>query len=75
MKGGVYMADQNMGQVNPIQVQKFLKGVDYPCSKDELVHKAEEEGADQNVVQTLQHMPMEKFNSPNDVTQAIGKIL
>ncbi len=71
------MADQartGTGYVNPIQVQKFLKGVDYPCSKQDLLQKAKEEGADENVLQTLQRMPMDRFNSPNDVAQAIGKI-
>ncbi len=61
-------------RVNPIQVQKFLKGVDYPCSKQDLITTARREGADQNVLQTLQAMPMERFNSPNDVAEAIGKI-
>lgn len=62
------------GHVNPIQVQKYLKGVDYPCSKNELVNKAKGEGADNNVIETLKEMPMNQFNSPNDVAQAIGKI-
>ncbi|HXS15446.1 MAG TPA: DUF2795 domain-containing protein [Candidatus Saccharimonadales bacterium] len=60
--------------VNPIQVQKFLKGVDYPCKKDDLVKKAQEEGADENVISTLKEMKMDSFNSPNDVAQAIGQI-
>ena len=60
--------------VNPVQVQKFLKGVDYPCSKDDIVKKAQEEGADENVLKTLQSMPMDKFNSPNDIAQAIGQM-
>ncbi len=72
------MADQKAqkqaGYVNPIQVQKYLKGVDYPCSKQDLVNRAKQEGADANVLQTLQAMPMERFNSPNDVAEAIGKI-
>lgn len=59
-------------RVNPIQVEKYLKGVDYPCSKDELVKTAEREGADDNVIQTLEDMPGKSFNSPNDVSQAIG---
>ncbi len=72
------MADKDSqkqsGYVNPIQVQKFLKGVDYPASKQDLVQKARQEGADENVIKTLQDMPVERFNSPNDVAQAIGKI-
>ncbi len=62
------------GTVNPIQVEKFLKGVDYPCSKDDLIKKAQEEGADQDVISTLEKMKMDNFNSPNDVAQAIGEI-
>ncbi len=65
---------QQTARVNPIQVQKYLKGVDYPCSKQELVNTAKREGADDNVIQTLERMPMDRFNSPNDVAQAIGKI-
>lgn len=63
-----------MQHVNPIQVQKFLKGVDYPVNKNELVEKAREEGAGQNVIETLQSVPMDNFNSPNDVAQGIGQI-
>lgn len=60
--------------VNPVQVQKFLKGVDYPTDKDDLVRTAKDQGADENVINTLQNMQMEDFNSPNDVTEAIGKM-
>jgi hypothetical protein len=60
--------------VNPIQVQKFLKGIDYPVKKDDLIKTAKDEGADDNVINTLEQMPMEDFNSPNDVAEAIGKI-
>ena len=63
-----------MAKVNPIQVQKFLSGVNYPASKDDLIKKAQQEGASQDVVSTLQQMPGDRFNSPNDVSQAIGKI-
>ncbi len=71
------MADQartKTGYVNPIQVQKYLKGIDYPCNKQQLVDKAKQEGADENVIRTLQAMPMDNFNSPNDVAEGIGKI-
>ena len=60
--------------MNPVQVQKYLKGIDYPCTKDDLVKTAEREGADDDIIQTLEKMPEDKFNSPNDVSQAIGKI-
>jgi hypothetical protein len=60
--------------VNPIQVQKFLKGVNYPCSKADIISTAQREGADANVVSTLKRMNRNEFNSPNDVAQALGQI-
>ncbi len=60
--------------VNPIQVQKFLSGVDYPASKQELVEHAKDEGADRNVIATLENMPGRKFDSANDVSKAIGEM-
>lgn len=66
--------DQAQTIVNPVQVQKFLSGVDYPTTKDDLVQTAKKQGADDNVLNTLENMPMDEFNSPNDVTEAIGKM-
>lgn len=63
-----------MANVNPIQVQKYLEGVNYPASKDDLVKKAKDEGASEDVIQTLQKMPGQQYDSPVDVSQAIGKI-
>lgn len=62
-----------MAKVNPIQVQKFLKGVDDPVGKDELVEHAQRHGADDAVIATLERIPMERFNSPNDVAEGMGK--
>ncbi|GII21520.1 DUF2795 domain-containing protein [Planosporangium mesophilum] len=58
--------------VNPIQLQKFLKGIDYPADKNTLLQRARENGADDNVVRTLQELPRDRFNSPNDVSEAVG---
>jgi hypothetical protein len=63
-----------MAKVNPIQVQKFLKGVDYPVSKQELLKNAQKEGADDNVRSMLEQLPDEKFQTPAEVSQAIGRL-
>lgn len=59
---------------NPIEVQKYLKHVDYPATKDDLVNEAEEEGADVKVIHTLRDLPKDKFSNPTDVSRAIGDI-
>jgi hypothetical protein len=64
-----------MARVNPIQVQKFLKGIDCPVSKKDLVKLAQEQGADENVPSALEQLPCDEFNSPNDVSEATGKLM
>ncbi|HEY9665565.1 MAG TPA: DUF2795 domain-containing protein [Coleofasciculaceae cyanobacterium] len=63
-----------MAVVNPVQIQKFLKGVDYPASKQDLIEHAKEQGADENVCSTLERMPDEQYETPADVSKAIGNI-
>ncbi|MFB9905736.1 DUF2795 domain-containing protein [Allokutzneria oryzae] len=58
--------------VNPIQVQKFLSGIGYPAKKDDIVRHAEQQGADGKVLSTLRALSRNDFNSPNDVSEAIG---
>jgi Protein of unknown function (DUF2795) len=58
--------------VNPIQLQKFLGGIDYPARKQDLLDRAKKSGADQNVMNTLKSLPRDRFNSPNDISEAIG---
>ncbi len=58
--------------VNPIQLQKYLSGIDYPARKQDLVARAKQQGADKNVLSTLESLRREEFNSPNDVSEAIG---
>ena len=63
-----------MAKVNPIQVQKFLKGLNYPATKEQVVEHAREQGADENVVSVLEKMPDEQYQTPADVSQAIGRV-
>jgi hypothetical protein len=53
-------------------VQRYLKHVDYPATKEALIHTAEDEGADDAVLNTLGDLPDEEFESPKTVVQAIG---
>jgi hypothetical protein len=63
-----------MAKVNPIQVQKFLGGMDYPATKDEIVNHAKSKGADENIMDTLEQLPEDDYETPADVSKAIGQI-
>jgi hypothetical protein len=58
--------------VNPIEVQKHLRGVDYPASKDELIATAESNDAPQEIIEALQAMEGSEFEGPDDVMEALG---
>jgi hypothetical protein len=58
-----------MAHANPIQIQKFLKGVDYPASKADLIENAEKMGADENIRASLEQLPDKEFQTPADVSE------
>ena len=57
---------------NPIQIQKYLSGIDYPASKDDLVESARSQGAPDDVVEALQGLPGDSFDSPTAVSSAVS---
>jgi len=63
-----------MAKSNPIQLQKHLKGIDYPASKEDLIAHAKNQGADENALSTLQQLPEEQYETPADVSKAVGEI-
>jgi hypothetical protein len=59
-----------MEHANPIQIQKYLKGVDYPVNKAALIENARKMGADDSVCASLEQLPDEEFQTPAEVSQA-----
>lgn len=54
------------------EVQKCLKGFDYPGTADELARHAEDNGADDALVQTLRALDKGSFDGPSAVMAALG---
>ena len=61
-----------MAKLNPIELQKALKGVNYPASKDDLIKAAESNGAANDIKSALQALGDDHFNTPADVTEAVS---
>ena len=57
--------------VNPIEVQKHLKGMSYPASKNDVVSSAQENGADENLLDQLRNMNRNEFSGPDEVMEAL----
>jgi hypothetical protein len=62
-------------KINPIQLQKFLGGIDYPADKQTVVATAREHDAPGDVNEFLERLSMQRFISPNDISEAAGRIL
>lgn len=63
-----------MAKVNPIQLQKHLKGIDYPAGKEDLVKHAQQQGADEEALSTLKQLPDEQYETSAEVSKAVGQI-
>lgn len=59
---------------SPVEVEKYLKGVDYPAKKQDLMKRAEANNAPREIVEVLKKVPEETFQKPTDVTKAISQV-
>lgn len=57
---------------DPIEIQKALKGIDYPASKEDLVARARDNGADDDLIGRIEALPGDGYDSPSDVSKAVG---
>ena len=63
-----------MASVSPREVEKALKGIDYPAHKQDMLKVAESNNADQTVRRVIQSLPDRTYNTPIDVSKAIGEM-
>lgn len=60
-----------MAKMNAAEVEKFLKGIDFPAKKADLVNHVKRES--QQVIEVLQRLPEETFQRATDVAKALGE--
>ncbi|MEV4147441.1 DUF2795 domain-containing protein [Amycolatopsis sp. NPDC049691] len=61
-----------MSKPNPIELQKYLSGVDYPAQRDDLVRAAERNGADDGTLDVVRNLPDRTYDGPSGVSKEIG---
>lgn len=55
----------------PIPFQDYLTGLDYPVSKEDVLRVAQETGADTETLRLLHSLPVERFDTPEDLTDLL----
>jgi hypothetical protein len=56
-----------------IEVQKYLAGIDYPATKEQLIEHAKSRGASQDILQALASLPDGEYDGPNKVSSAVAR--
>jgi hypothetical protein len=55
--------------VSPIDIQKALKGMDYPAAKQQILEHAK--GGDKDVLEALQKIDDREYEGPSGVSAAV----
>ena len=61
------------GNQSPINITKHLKGIDFPAEKADLLDLAEENGAEEEVLEKIRQMPEKEYGSMADVMKGFGE--
>lgn len=60
-------------EVNPIGMQKYLEGVGYPASKQDLTSVAESNDAPGDLIERLRNLDQSEFSGPKEVQAALKR--
>ncbi|MBI0330870.1 DUF2795 domain-containing protein [Burkholderia plantarii] len=77
-KGGHRGGPEKGGQdkpPSPLDVQKVLKGVDYPAARADLLRSARDGHASGRIVDSLQRIPDREYATPASVSKELGKVM
>lgn len=58
----------------PAEVQKALKGIEYPASKQDMIEYVNRKGSNSGILDLLNQIPDKIYNSPVDVSKAVGDL-
>jgi hypothetical protein len=57
---------------NPVEIQRHLKGVSYPATREDLLEATRSEDAPPEVLESFESLPEgEEFDGPDDVMEAL----
>ncbi len=63
----------SMPQVKDFLKNKILNEIPFPAGKQTIINKAQEKGADNNILSWLQKLPDKQYQSQSDVVDELNK--
>ncbi len=58
---------------SPVNVTNYLRGIQFPVTRDDLIRHARNQGADDDIIQVLNGMPDRRYNDMADVMGGYGE--
>jgi hypothetical protein len=65
---------RGVGGRSPANIARFMKNIDFPADKQEIVEHAEDNNADQEVIDVLNQIPEREYHNMADLEQAVADI-
>lgn len=59
----------NRKKTNPVQIVKYVKGIDFPADRTEIIEQAKKNGAAEDVVKVLSQIPNQQYEMAADLTK------
>jgi len=56
-----------------VDVHKYIQDLDYPATRDDILRMAKKSGADEEMRAALGKLPSTDFETPDEVSRALGK--
>ncbi|MCW8195884.1 DUF2795 domain-containing protein [Proteobacteria bacterium 005FR1] len=64
----------NSKSVSPVEVEKYVAGINFPVNKNQLVDHAREKGAPKEVLDFMSDFPERDYVSAADVAKGVGQV-
>jgi hypothetical protein len=64
----------SLAHLSPIDLQSYLKGVDYPAKRRDLIDHARKNNAPENVIAALELFSDRTYRSTTEVSEEFGKL-
>lgn len=65
---------RGLGGKSPANIALYLKGISFPCSKDDLINHATSNNAPDDVLDVLNSISDTTYNSMADVMSGVGEV-
>lgn len=60
--------------ISAASIQQYLHGVTYPMDKEEMINRAKENGASDDVISVMKQFPEKEYKNPTEVSRAFSSV-